>query len=154
MPNINNENYINGYKYKWNINSKLPISNSNDGFIIDGKYSTSYIKLLSEDKLNYEVSQTNIGNQKLYTAKASTADKTKRFSPWIMVITMPKNNVAINERRNIINTNISINSFSYTNFSFKAGYKDYNINYKYLSTNNNEKIVYTENRENVIISSH
>ena len=154
LPNINNENYINGYKYKWNINSKLPISNSNDGFIIDGKYSTSYIKLLSEDKLNYEVSQTNIGNQKLYTAKASTADKTKRFSPWIMVITMPKNNVAINERRNIINTNISINSFSYTNLSFKAGYKDYNINYKYLSTNNNEKIVYTENRENVIISSH
>ena len=67
---------------------------------------------------------------------------------------MPKNNVAINERRNIINTNISINSFSYTNLSFKAGYKDYNINYKYLSTNNNEKIVYTENRENVIISSH
>ena len=153
LPNINNENYINGYKYKWNINSKFPINN-NDGFIIEGKHSTSYIKLLSEDKLNYEVSQTNIGNEKLYTAKASTVDKTKRFSPWIMVITMPKNNVAINERRNIINTNITINSFSYTNLSFKAGYKDYNIIYKYLSTNNNEKIVYTENRENVIISSH
>ncbi|MEI0611374.1 RNA polymerase subunit sigma-70 [Brachyspira pilosicoli] len=152
LPNINNENYINGYKYKWNINSKLPISNNNDGFIIEGKYSTSYIKLLLEDKLNYEVSETNIGNQKLYTAKASTIDNTKKFSPWIMVITMPKNNVDIKERRNIINTNITINSFSYTNLSFKAGYKNYNIIYK--STNNNEKIVYTENRENVIISSH
>ena len=154
LPNINNENYINGYKYKWNINSKLPISDNNDGFIIEGKYSTSYIKLLSEDKLNYEVLQTNIGNQKLYTAQASTIDNTKRFSPWIMVITMPKNNVDIKERRNIINTNIIINNFSYTNLSFKAGNKDYNIIYKYLSTNNNEKIVYTENRENVIISSY
>lgn len=153
LPNINKENYINGYQYKWHINSKLPISNNNDNvFTIEGKYSTSYIKLLSEYKLNYEVSETNIGNQKLYTAKVSTIDNTKKFSPWIMVITIPKDNVDIKERRNIINTNISINSFSCTNLSFRAGYKDYNIIYK--STNNNEKIVYTESRENVIISSH
>ena len=71
---------------------------------------------------------------------------------------MPKNNVPPAMRRNIINTNISVNNFTSTNLNFTSGYKQYYINIynDYNSendTNKTDNIVYTENRENVIISS-
>ena len=71
---------------------------------------------------------------------------------------MPKNNVPIGMRRNILNTSISINNFSDTNLSFNSGNKLYNINIENYkkpidSINKISNIVYTESRESVIISS-
>ena len=131
----------------------------NNKFVIEGNYSSTYVEVLSQNELEYKVIQTNIGNNILYRAEVSTKENIKRFEPWVIVKTMPKNNVPIAMRRNILNTNITVNSFTSTNLNFKAGYKDYNINienYKNTSDNTNKinNIVYTENRESVIISSY
>lgn len=152
LTDISKEYHSLGYKYKWNINSKLPITfdNTKNQFIIEGDNSSTYIQILSSDELEYNVIQTNIGQIKLYTAIASVKENVKKFEPWIIAATIPKNNVPINMRRNIINPSITINNFSDTNINFTAGYKEYNIeNNKNIS----DYIVYTENRENVIISS-
>ena len=160
MPDITKEYHIHGYKYKWNINSKLPISfdNENNQFIIDGNYSYTYINVISKDEIYYNIIQTNIGQVTLYSAEVTTKENIKKFEPWVIISTMPKNNVPPAMRRNIINTNISVNNFTSTNLNFTSGYKQYYINIynDYNSendTNKTDNIVYTENRENVIISS-
>ncbi|WP_300367801.1 RNA polymerase subunit sigma-70 [Brachyspira sp.] len=160
LPDITREYHVLGYKYKWNINSKLPITfdNTQNKFIIEGNNSYTYIQVFSSYKLEYNVIQTNIGQAKLYTAIASAKENVKKFEPWIIVTTIPKNNVPIGMRRNIINPNITVNNFSDTNISFISGYKKYNINienHKNISNNENkiDDIVYTENMESVIISS-
>ena len=159
LPDITREYHVYGYKYKWAFNSKLPMVLENNKFIIEGNYSSTYVEVLSQNELEYKVIQTNIGNNILYRAEVTTKENIKRFEPWVIVSTMPKNNVPIAMRRNILNTNITVNSFTSTNLNFKAGYKDYNINienYKNTSDNTNKinNIVYTENRESVIISSY
>ncbi|MDO6993464.1 RNA polymerase subunit sigma-70 [Brachyspira innocens] len=159
LPDITREYHVYGYKYKWAFNSKLPMVLENNKFIIEGNYSSTYVEVLSQNELEYKVIQTNIGNNILYRAEVATKENIKRFEPWVIVTTMPKNNVPIAMRRNILNTNITVNSFTSTNLNFKAGYKDYNINienYKNTSDNTNKinNIVYTENRESVIISSY
>ena len=159
LPDITREYHVYGYKYKWAFNSKLPMVLENNKFVIEGNYSSTYVEVLSQNELEYKVIQTNIGNNILYRAEVSTKENIKRFEPWVIVKTMPKNNVPIAMRRNILNTNITVNSFTSTNLNFKAGYKDYNINienYKNTSDNTNKinNIVYTENRESVIISSY
>ena len=159
LPDITREYHVYGYKYKWAFNSKLPMVLENNKFVIEGNYSSTYVEVLSQNELEYKVIQTNIGNNILYRAEVTTKENIKRFEPWVIVKTMPKNNVPIAMRRNILNTNITVNSFTSTNLNFKAGYKDYNINienYKNTSDNTNKinNIVYTENRESVIISSY
>ena len=160
LPDITREYHVYGYKYKWNINSKLPITfdNESNKFIIDGTYSYTYIQVLSSNELEYNVIQTNIGQNKLYAAEVSTRENVKKFDPWIIISTMPKNNVPIAMRRNIINPNITIGNFNGTNLNFRAGNKEYNIDiYNYIdvsdNTNKINNILYTENRESVIISS-
>ena len=160
LPDITKEYHIYGYKYKWNVNSKLPITfdSENNQFIIDGNYSYTYINVLSKDELYYNIIQTNIGQTALYSAEVTTKENIKKFEPWIMITTIPKNNVPIGMKRNIINTNISVNNFTSTNLNFTSGYKQYYININNNtdnddSTNKINNIVYTENRENVIISS-
>ena len=160
LPDITKEYHIHGYKYKWNINSKLPISfdNENNQFIIDGNYSYTYINVISKDEIYYNIIQTNIGQVTLYSAEVTTKENIKKFEPWVIISTMPKNNVPPAMRINIINTNISVNNFTSTNLNFTSGYKQYYINIynDYNSendTNKTDNIVYTENRENVIISS-
>lgn len=152
LPDIITEHYVYGYKYKWAANSKLPITfdEANKRFIIDGNYSYSYIDILSEYDLEYDIVHTNIDQNKLYRAEASTKENVRLFNPWIIVTTIPKNNIPVSIRRNIINTNITVSNFTSTNLIFEAGYKHYNIN---IDTNKISSIVYTENRENVIISS-
>ena len=159
FPDITREYHVYGYKYKWNINSKLPITYNDDNnkFVIEGNYSYTYVQVLSEEDLQYNVIQTNIGQNKLYIAEVSTVDNVKRFEPWIVISTMPKNNVPAAMRRNLINTNIDINNFSSTNIDFKAGYKNYSINIENTenimdNTNKINNILYTENKESVIIS--
>ena len=160
LPDITKEYHVYGYKYKWNVNSKLPITfdNESNKFIIDGAYSYTYIQILSSNELEYNVIQTNIGQNKLYTAQVSTRENVKKFEPWIIVSTMPKNNVPIGMRRNILNPNINVGNFTSTNLNFIAGNKQYNINIEdYVNTSDNtnkiNNILYTENRESVIISS-
>ncbi len=160
LPDITKEYHEYGYKYKWNINSKLPIifDNAQNRFVIEGTFSSTYIQVFSSDELEYNVVQTNIGQNIIYTAEAATKEKIKKFEPWIIVTTIPKNNVPVQMRRNIINPNIIVNNFTYTNINFTSGYKKYNINIEnYKNSQNNESkinsIVYTENRENVIIRS-
>ncbi|MBW5381691.1 DUF4962 domain-containing protein [Brachyspira hampsonii] len=160
LPDITKQYHVYGYKYKWNANSKLPITFDNEAnkFIIEGTYSYTYIQILSSNELEYNIIQTYIGQNKLYTAEVSTRDNVKKFEPWIIISTMPKNNVAQAIRRNIINTNITLGNFTSTNLNFKAGNKEYYINIEdYINTSDNtnkiNNILYTENRENVIISS-
>ncbi|CRF32275.1 RNA polymerase subunit sigma-70 [Brachyspira suanatina] len=160
LPDITREYHVYGYKYKWNVNSKLPITfdNESNKFIIDGAYSYTYIQILSSNELEYNVIQTNIGQNKLYTAQVSTRENVKKFEPWIIVSTMPKNNVPVAMRRNILNPNITIGNFNSTSLNFKVGNKDYYINIEdYINTSDNtnkiNNILYTENRESVIISS-
>ncbi|HJH55318.1 MAG TPA: RNA polymerase subunit sigma-70 [Brachyspira hyodysenteriae] len=161
LPDITREYHVYGYKYKWNVNSKLPITfdNESNRFIIDGAYSYTYIQILSSNELEYNVVQTNIGQNKLYTAQAATRENVKKFEPWIIVSTMPKNNVPIAMRRNILNPNTAIVNFDSTNLNFIAGNKEYRISIdnSYINTSDNtnkiNKILYTENRESVIISS-
>lgn len=161
LPDITREYHVYGYKYKWNVNSKLPITfdNESNRFIIDGTYSYTYIQILSSNELEYNVVQTNIGQNKLYTAQVSTRENVKKFEPWIIVSTMPKNNVPIAMRRNILNPNTAIVNFDSTNLNFIAGNKEYRISIdnSYINTSDNtnkiNNILYTENRESVIISS-
>ncbi|ACN85084.1 hypothetical protein [Brachyspira hyodysenteriae] len=161
LPDITREYHVYGYKYKWNVNSKLPITfdNESNRFIIDGAYSYTYIQILSSNELEYNVVQTNIGQNKLYTAQAATRENVKKFEPWIIVSTMPKNNVPIAMRRNILNPNTAIVNFDSTNLNFIAGNKEYRISIdnSYINTSDNtnkiNNILYTENRESVIISS-
>ncbi|KLI42482.1 RNA polymerase subunit sigma-70 [Brachyspira hyodysenteriae] len=161
LPDITREYHVYGYKYKWNVNSKLPITfdNESNRFIIDGAYSHTYIQILSSNELEYNVVQTNIGQNKLYTAQVSTRENVKKFEPWIIVSTMPKNNVPIAMRRNILNPNTAIVNFDSTNLNFIAGNKEYRISIdnSYINTSDNtnkiNNILYTENRESVIISS-
>ncbi|KLI32096.1 hypothetical protein [Brachyspira hyodysenteriae] len=161
LPDITREYHVYGYKYKWNVNSKLPITfdNESNRFIIDGAYSHTYIQILSSNELEYNVVQTNIGQNKLYTAQAATRENVKKFEPWIIVSTMPKNNVPIAMRRNILNPNTAIVNFDSTNLNFIAGNKEYRISIdnSYINTSDNtnkiNNILYTENRESVIISS-
>ena len=160
LPDITREYHVYGYKYKWGINSKLPITfdDNNNRFVINGNYSSTYITILDSNELEYNIVQTNIDKTILYRAEVSTIKNIKRFEPWIIVTTMPKNNVPIGMRRNILNTSISINNFSDTNLSFNSGNKLYNINIENYkkpidSTNKISNIVYTESRESVIISS-
>ncbi|WP_085169243.1 RNA polymerase subunit sigma-70 [Brachyspira hyodysenteriae] len=161
LPDITREYHVYGYKYKWNVNSKLPITfdNESNRFIIDGTYSYTYIQILSSNELEYNVVQTNIGQNKLYTAQVSTRENVKKFEPWIIVRTMPKNNVPIAMRRNILNPNTAIVNFDSTNLNFIAGNKEYRISIdnSYINTSDNtnkiNNILYTENRESVIISS-
>ncbi|MCZ9957150.1 RNA polymerase subunit sigma-70 [Brachyspira hyodysenteriae] len=161
LPDITREYHVYGYKYKWNVNSKLPITfdNESNRFIIDGTYSYTYIQILSSNELEYNVVQTNIGQNKLYTAQAATRENVKKFEPWIIVSTMPKNNVPIAMRRNILNPNTAIVNFDSTNLNFIAGNKEYRISIdnSYINTSDNtnkiNNILYTENRESVIISS-
>lgn len=161
LPDITREYHVYGYKYKWNVNSKLPITfdNESNRFIIDGTYSYTYIQILSSNELEYNVVQTNIGQNKLYTAQVATRENVKKFEPWIIVSTMPKNNVPIAMRRNILNPNTAIVNFDSTNLNFIAGNKEYRISIdnSYINTSDNtnkiNNILYTENRESVIISS-
>ena len=158
LPDITKEYHVYGFKYKWNVNSKLPISfdNENNRFIIDGNYSYTYINVLSKDELYYNIIQTNIGQINLYTAEVTTKENIKKFEPWIIITTIPKNNVAPAARRNIINTDISISNYTSTNLNFISGYRQYYINIENDNNNDIDKInniVYTENRESVIISS-
>ncbi|KLI41277.1 RNA polymerase subunit sigma-70 [Brachyspira hyodysenteriae] len=161
LPDITREYHVYGYKYKWNVNSKLPITfdNESNRFIIDGTYSYTYIQILSSNELEYNVVQTNIGQNKLYTAQVATRENVKKFEPWIIVSTIPKNNVPIAMRRNILNPNTAIVNFDSTNLNFIAGNKEYRISIdnSYINTSDNtnkiNNILYTENRESVIISS-
>ena len=158
LPDITKEYHVYGFKYKWNVNSKLPISfdNENNRFIIDGNYSYTYINVLSKYELYYNIIQTNIGQINLYTAEVTTKENIKKFEPWIIITTIPKNNVAPAARRNIINTDISISNYTSTNLNFISGYRQYYINIENDNNNDIDKInniVYTENRESVIISS-
>ncbi|KLI21560.1 hypothetical protein [Brachyspira hyodysenteriae] len=161
LPDITREYHVYGYKYKWNVNSKLPITfdNESNRFIIDGAYSHTYIQILSSNELEYNVVQTNIGQNKLYTAQVATRENVKKFEPWIIVSTMPKNNVPIAMRRNILNPNTAIVNFDSTNLNFIAENKEYRISIdnSYINTSDNtnkiNNILYTENRESVIISS-
>ncbi|ELV06622.1 hypothetical protein, partial [Brachyspira hampsonii] len=116
LPDITKQYHVYGYKYKWNANSKLPITFDNEAnkFIIEGTYSYTYIQILSSNELEYNIIQTYIGQNKLYTAEVSTRDNVKKFEPWIIISTMPKNNVAQAIRRNIINTNITLGNFTST----------------------------------------
>ncbi len=158
LPTLSTDKkYISSYKYNWRINSKNKIKLEDNIFIVDAPNSTTYINIISEYDLDYKVDENTVGNTTIYTALVSSKEYIRKFEPWIIVSTVPKDIIPIALRRNILDTNIDIVSFNSTNLTFKSGLKEYSINQLIKDENkeaNNQNIIYTETRENVIINSY
>lgn len=151
LPDITKTFHGYGNLYSWRFTTKLPLTFNNleNTFIIEGEKSRTYIKLITDAKLGYSVTSTNMGNT-IYTGEATALEKLRKFNPWIIISTVPKNNVRIDIRKRALNSNIEIKSFSETNIIFNILNKTYNIN---AFDENIRNALYTENRENVIINS-
>lgn len=139
-----------GHIYTWKLTSRFPITydNANNVFIIESGNAHTYVSVIENTALNYYISTLDIGEDNpLYICSVKTIDRVKKFSPWVIIETIPKRDTF---RSRLGRAESIVNFFDDTLINFKYGRKNITIS---SYNQNTEGAVYTSSLNDVIIVS-